>query len=211
MELTKKKATLYGGREIAILCPHEVDRNIAAGHDNKGNALIWGNGNAYRFLSQCLAVAAELQNNELLYIPVQFEASEDFRYIFDGCDYSLNIVCTNYCETPISIKDIERALQIKGCEEQIISRTATVNCEYIERWKTERRLTVKTHRKYIYIATNRDGFLSLSQGAHRMRAHDDANSYDGFLPHIHFDWEENTSVSLGVTLYYWSNSWKIKI
>jgi hypothetical protein len=63
----------------------------------------------------------------------------------------------------------------------------------------------------MYIAANRDSFLSLSQGAYRMQVYGDADSYDGFLPHTHFDREENTSVSLGVTLYYWKNDRKIKI
>jgi len=43
--------------------------------------------------------------------------------VFNNCDYNLNIVCTNYCETQISPKDIEKILQVKIYSEEIINRS----------------------------------------------------------------------------------------
>ncbi len=203
MEFTRRTITLHGGRELYILSPNTAICGIASGHDHKGNALIWGNGTGYQFLSQCFAISAELKNNEILYIPIRFEAVEQLRQAFGDCVYNLNIICTNYCDTQISPKDIERALGVKTFEERTIHRSAVVSKDYVESWKTERRLTVKTHKKNMCITTNRDVFSALARGAQKMQAYGD-DYHNDFSPHTHFDWDENTSVSLGVTLYYWS-------
>ncbi|SHO52525.1 hypothetical protein [Anaerocolumna xylanovorans] len=202
MELIKRRITVHGGKEVYVLTPGNVSKSITAGHDNKGFVLTWGNGSGYQFLAECFSAAADLQKNEILYLPVRYQASEEFIESFGGCEYNYNIVCTNYCETRISPKDIEEILKIKIWTEELIIRRSDIHTEYIDRWKTNKRLTVKIHKKNMYISTNRDGFHSLSCGACNLTEYGDEYIED-YLPHMHYDWNENTSVSVGVTLYYW--------
>ncbi len=56
----------------------------------------------------------------------------------------------------------------------------------------------------MYISTNGDGFKSLTCGALNLTEYGDEYIED-FLPHMHYDWSENTSTSVGVSLYYWNN------
>lgn len=202
MKLTRKKITIHGGKEVFILTPYNISKSIAAGQDNKGFVLIWGNGSGYRFLAEYFSIAAELQKNEILYLPVRYDASDDFKETFNGFEYNDNIICVNYCETQISPKDIEEILKIKTYTEDTIIRKPDVNTEYIDRWKTSRRLTVKIHKMNMYISTNRDGFHSLSCGACNLTEIGDEYIKD-YLPHMHYDWDENTSASVGINLYYW--------
>ena len=200
MELIKKTITVHGGRDIHILTPVTIHPAITSGH-NKGYVMIWGNGSGYQFLAECFQISAELNKNEILYLPIQFKANENFKETFPDCDYNLNIICTNYCEIQISPKDIENILPVKVYSEQVINRSPTINTDFIKSWKTNRRLTVKIHKRNMYISTNKDGFSSLSRGACKMAEYGD--DYYDFLPHTHFDWAENTSASVGVTLYHW--------
>lgn len=55
----------------------------------------------------------------------------------------------------------------------------------------------------MYISTNKDGFASLASGSCNLAEYGD--KYYEFFPHDHFDWSENTSSSVGVTLYHWQN------
>lgn len=204
MEIIKKVITVHGGHEIQVLTPLAINSNITSGHDNNGYVLIWGNGSGFQFLAECFSIAAELRKNEILYLPTQFKANDEFSQVFSSCDYNLNIVCTNYCETQISPKDIEKVLKVKVYSEEIINRDPAIKTDYIERWKTDRGLTVKIHKRNMYISTNGDGFSSLSSGACNMAEYGD-NYYNDFLPHVHYDWDENTSKSVGVTFYHWHN------
>lgn len=205
MDLIKKTITIHGGREIHVLTPVKVNCNITSGHDNKGFTLILGNGSGYQYLAECFAIAGELQKNEILYIPIQFNGNNEFKQAFGDFDYNMNIICTNYCETQFSCKDIVKLLQVKVFSELAITRSPTINRDYLDKWKTEKRLTVKTHKRYLFITTNREGFSSLACGASDMADYGDDEKFNEFPPHQHYDWGENTSASVGVTLYYWHN------
>lgn len=102
----------------------------------------------------------------------------------------------------MSPKEIEDILRIKVWTEEIIKRNPKMNTEFIDRWKTNKRLTVKIHKKNMYISTNNDGFQSLSHGAYNLTEYGDEYIED-YLPHMHYDWGDNTAASVGVTLYYW--------
>lgn len=204
MELVKNDVLMHGGRKISIISPLIINPNITAGYDKNGYCFIWANGSGYAALAELFAIAADLKRDEVLLLPARYAASEEFQQVFSGFEYNYNIVCTNYCETQISIKDAEKIIEAKSHAKNVINRFPAVSADYIERWKIDRRLTVKVHKRNMYISTNRDGFHSLARGASDMSEYGD-QYMDGFLPHRHFDWDENTSASLGVTLYYWQD------
>ncbi len=203
VKLIKRKITVHGGKEVFVLTPYEISWNVMAGHDNKDFVLVWGNGSGYKHLTECFSIAAELHKNEILYLPASYRASEEFNNTFLGCKYNYNIICMNYCETQLSSKEIEEILKIKVCTEEIVNRNPKINTEFIDRWKTNKRLTVKIHKRNMYISTNSDGFKSLSHGAYNLTEYGDEYMED--LPHMHYDWGENTAASVGVTLYYWND------
>lgn len=118
----------------------------------------------------------------------------------------MNIICVNYCETQLSAKQIIKFLLNENfAVEDAISRPVQKYNEYIDMWKTNRRLTVKLYKKTLFIYTNGDGFKSLSNGAFNMAENGDDVELNDYSPHYHFDWDENTSKSEGLTLYYWHN------
>lgn len=205
MNIVRNIIKIHGGNEIYVLTPQEISECITAGHDNKDFVVILGNGSGYQFLAKCFSIASKLQQNEILYLPVRFKSSYEFEERFSSFDYNLNIILTNYCSTQISIKEIEKVLKVNVFKQEIISRCYNINQECIESWKTDRRLTVKIHKRNLYIATNRDVFSSLACGASKLSEYGDDIKYNDFAPHFHFDWRENTSTSVGVTLYYWNN------
>ncbi|MEL7658970.1 MAG: hypothetical protein AAGU75_24020, partial [Bacillota bacterium] len=205
MRLIRRAVTAHGGRIFYVLIPVSVDSNIAAGYDQKGYVIIWGNGSGYQFLAECFSIAAELKENEILYIPSIFKPGAAFKELFSNCEHGLDIVCVNYCELQISPKDIDKLMRINVYTEQVTTRTPTINNDFIERWKTDRRPTVKLSKQNLCITTNRDGYRSLACGADSLSQYGDDFDDDGFLPHVHYDWSENTSVSVGVNLYHWSN------
>jgi hypothetical protein len=201
VKLVKRSVIIHGGKEVFVLIPLDINEIVIAGHDNLGSVLIWGNDSGYRFLAECFSISAELLNNEILYLPLKQNTSKGFNERFHECEYNYSIICTNYCETQLSPKEIEAILKIKVWTEEIINRTPKINTEYIDHWKAKRRLTVKIHKKNMYISTNRHGYHSLTCGANDLMEYE-GKTIEDFIPHRHFDWEENTSTSVGVTLYY---------
>jgi hypothetical protein len=161
MKLIKNTMTMHGGKEVYLLIPQEISEHITAGHDNKGFVVILGNGSGYSFLAECFAIASELQKNEILYLPVRFKGCPEFEKRFSSFAYNLNIIFTNYCSTQISIKDIEKVLQINALKNETITRGVNINKENIERWKTDRRLTVKMHKKNLYIVSKENTSTSI--------------------------------------------------
>lgn len=204
MKFAKKTIMMHGGVELYVLTPAELITNVTAGHDNRGSAAIFGNGSGYTFLTEFFSVAADLRKNEILYLDTNHYQDDGFDETFGEIDYNYAIVCTNYCETQVSPKEIENALAKKIYTEQIIDRTPTVDLHHVDAWKTQRRLTVKLHKEIMFLSTNRDGFISLAMGASNLAKGGD--KYYDFMPHYHFDWDENTSASVGVTLYHWHSS-----
>lgn len=70
MKLIRRKITVHGGNEVFILTPCDISKSVTAGHNNKGFALVWGNGSGYQFLAECFSIAAGLRRNEILYLPI---------------------------------------------------------------------------------------------------------------------------------------------
>jgi len=204
MLIDKKTVTIHGGKKIHLLTPCKIDYNITAGHNNKGFVIILGNGSGYHYLKECFLIAASLKENEILHIPICSNESGYKEFIGDFTSNS-NIYLVNYCEAQISPKGIDNVCNTKIFSNEIIERSLDIKEEYVDSWKTNRRLTVKNHKKNMIISTNRDGFINLADGAKHLSDYGDDVEYNDYPPHFHYDWGENTSKSDGVTLYYWHN------
>lgn len=206
MKLIKRKVIVHGDKEIYIIIPYDICLRITGEHDNKGFLVIYGDGSGYEFLRECFSIAAELQKNEIFYIPSSNQSIEGLIDTYQGYEYRhhYSMVLMNYCETQLSMKKIEQLLETSIWTDEIIYRNPNMKTEFINSWKHDKRLTVKLHKKNMYITTNRDGFYHLSMGADQLAGYGDDYKND-FLAHVHFDSNENTASSLGLTLYYWND------
>jgi hypothetical protein len=130
-------------------------------------------------------------------------------YINDFSELNENhysgLILINYCTAQFSSKDIISSIKAKIFQKESISRTCEFSREYVDRWKTQHRTTVKESGTLVIIRTNADGFTSFAQSCANLAEYGDDIQYNECSPHMHHDWDENTSNSLGITLYYWQS------
>lgn len=205
MQFIIKTYTLHGGLIRHILTPVEIYNNIVAAHDNKGLEVTFGNGSGYSVLHDIFLIAADLKENEIIYIPTKFGVNK-YKKAFDNFSFYDGIFFANYCATQSTLKQISSLKQMRYYDKKIENREAIGAVRHIEHWKTKNILTVKRFKKDIYITTNADGFHYLAYGAKSMVEYGDDEFYNECSSHCHYDWKENTSKSIGITMFYWHNS-----
>lgn len=201
------KRTYYGKKNnlVNILVPEKIDYEFTATSDKKGYDVILSNGSGFNFIRDCLLIAANLQEDELLYVPIQLKTNE-FDGYYNDLKYYKGLCFRNYCKAQISSKELGKILTSKPQEETIINITPILEAKYIESWKTEKRLTVKEFKENLLISTNKDGFVNLANGAHHFSDWGDDTDNNKYYGHRHYDLFENTLKSIGITFNYWQIS-----
>lgn len=201
MTLLRKTIRLHTGREISVLTPAETRRDVAATED-RGEYCIVANGTGFSLLARLFALAISLGNDELLYLPLSFACREAFQKAYPAVNTFLSgIVLFNYCTTQISVKDIVAALKNAPVKTETVFREPPAIGEYPSRWKRARRLTVKAHGPLLIISGNGDVFTAFAHTAINFAS--DGDTAERNDDHAHYDWDENTAKSPGVTLLYW--------
>jgi hypothetical protein len=197
---------LHGGKKISLLTPIKLNINITITDDGKGYYYMISNGTGYSFLTEVFALGISLQKNEILYLPFEFSNMNSYETDFPNKEkhYS-GLILINYCTTQIAAKDIICSIKTKTYQNESIAKTCEFSSEPINRWKTRHRTTVKAIGSFIIISTNADGFSSFAQSCSNLAEYGDDSKNNEFPPHMHHDWDENTSKSLGITLYYWQS------
>lgn len=204
MKFNKRTYTLHGGVKQHILVPRKSFNNIVAAHDNKGFEVAVCNGSGYEILNKIFILAAKLKDNEMIYLPT-IAGINEYKKRFDNFTFYYGIYLTNYCTNRISPKEIAKTRSLKVYNEKVINTSINDTEKFIDHWKVNNRLTVKKYKKDMFISTNGDGFQDLANGARRMSKYGDDIECNDYSPHCHYDWSENTSKSVGITLYYWHN------
>jgi len=92
-------------------------------------------------------------------------------------------------------------LKATSVESQVTENNVKPVREYLELWVVNRRQTVKEHSGKIIISGNRDAVEALTISCLNLTK--SGNDPELNQWHIHHDWKENTSKSLGITLCYW--------
>lgn len=198
---------LHGGRKSHILKPLNVNHDIIMVNDGKGFYYMIGNGSGYSFLSEVFYAAMTLNENEFIYL--KFDFHHENAYNFWGIERRyVGIILFNYCTTQIKSKDILLSLRANVVESKTIEKSVQPVREYIDRWATNKRLTVKEHSSQIIISTNKDGFEDLTISCLRLAEYGNDIEYNDYPPHMHHDWTQNTSKSPGITLQYWQDDEK---
>lgn len=205
MKFEKRTVKLHGSRTIYILIPESGCDSITATDDRLGNYYTFANSTGYVLLTELFSIAAELNQDELIYLPLDFAYMDGYKTYFTGMPefHYTSIVVMNYNRLQISTKDLKVALGIKAYACDQTERGIHLQAEYIERWKTRRRLTVKTHGKVLIISTNGDSFIDMAHSCDSLTGYNDDAKYNQYPAHMHHDRDENTAKSLGITFYYW--------
>jgi len=205
VKFTKRTILLHGGQEMHILAPEEVSPYAAAvaGDDARGVHQLIGNCAGFVWLEEIFAQAAALRENEVLHVPLAFAHGD----ALVGCNYTYlsGFVCMNYCAARFSVKETAAALKAKPLREQYVEREAEKpyadwKWHGEKPWLLYRNLTVRPQGNLLCISTNGRQFQSLARACKDIAdSGDDPDSW----AHEHFDWEENTSKSVGLDLRYW--------
>jgi len=205
MKFEKRTVKLHGSRTIYILIPESSCDSITATDDRLGNYYAFANSTGYMLLTELFSIAAELNQDELIYLPLDFAYMDGYKTYFTSMSefHYTSIVVINYNRLQISAKDLKVALGIKTYACDKTERRIHLQAEYIERWKTRHRLTIKTHGKVLIISTNGDNFIDIAHSCDSLTVYNDDAKYNQYPAHMHHDWNENTAKSLGITFYYW--------
>jgi hypothetical protein len=205
MEFEKRLVLLHGHQEINVLTPTKLNQDVTVTTDGYGNYFIQSNGTGYAYLSELFAHGISLQKNEILYLPLAFSHTSAYADNFPGLkeNHYSGLVLFNYCTAQFSAKEILTSIKTKIYHQEVVSRTCEFSHEYVNRWKTRHRTTVKESGAFVIISTNSDGFTSFAQSCGILAEYGDDTQYNKYPPHSHHDWDENTSKSLGIILYYW--------
>jgi len=203
MLFIKDTVLLHGGTRVHILKPYKMNSDITAVSNGKGFYVIFGNGTGYAFLAEVFHAAMTLNADELIYLRFDFqhfEALGDYWSLSDENHYK-GVILFNYCSSRLKTKDILLSLKTKPVESNTVQRSMKPVRKHIEMWDTHNKLTVKEHSSRLIISGNRVVFEDLTISCLDHAENGDAPEFNQC--HIHHDLYENTSKSVGITLYYW--------
>lgn len=196
------------GPPVQLLQPTIVPDSVCGLELDTGDDYwILGNGKGYAFLADAFACAAGLRQGQFIYIPVSMvpnkELSEQFPPPFN---LFLDMVLLNYCSLTLSSKEVVACLasnsrwegraRIKPMSDKPSSRKEP---------SLKRKLTVKRVHKHLIISANGDMLRRMSSDGREMVNIPDAPYSNDYPEHFHYDWNERTSRSSGMTLRYWYN------
>ena len=164
MKIIKRQVLLPGKQIVNILIPEAVCPDMTATDDGKGYCYLLSNGTGYSVLTDIFALAASLEKNELIYYPLEFAHMDACINDFPALEnHYKGIAIFNYNTTKISAKDISAALKIKTYTDEMLIRQPSYADDFPARWKTRRRLTVKSTGKLLIISAEREVFTSMAQ------------------------------------------------
>jgi hypothetical protein len=197
IKMMKRTVPLHGGQTLHILTPKAPSGEVTAVHFQRGDHYICANAAGFAWLADIFSLAGFLRENEILYAPLPFA----HRAAFQATDavHLDGFVCMNYCAAQVSPKVIAAALHRKPAREEELDCTPR-SCKPLQTQWQRRTLTVRQTGELLYISTNGSMFYALArESADLSSLGDDPEGW----AHSHFDWEENTAKSAGVTLHYW--------
>lgn len=213
MNFIRKTIKLHGAREVFVLTPKCISKYITA-TQFKGNYCVFSNGTGYAALRDIFSAACALQQNEIMHVPLNFGYNVEYQSSHAYADYAeshfKNLVFMNYATSRFDAKDILTAIKTQTYKQDSIIREYAFSKEWVKQWKTDKRLTVKPSGGYLIFSANRDVFTMMAQSCENLSEYGDYTKYNEQVPHIHHNWDENTSSSVGITFYYWTPPQKRK-
>ena len=195
---------LHGGKEAHIIMPMHTSPYITAS-EFKGYYFVFSNSIGYAVLKNIMIAACVLEENEIIHLPLDFQYHKEYQKDFpEPENHFTNLILMNYCTCQMKTKDIVAAIKTPMSSQKTVTRFFPLTENYIDNWKSRRRLTVKVVGKSLILSSNRDVFTSMAQSCKSMSELEDDDEMNNSPPHMHHDWDENTAKSVGITFYYWT-------
>ncbi|MDD2268463.1 MAG: hypothetical protein PHY15_02800 [Eubacteriales bacterium] len=204
MKLEKSNIVFHGQREIKILSPCFLNPDTTLATNGLGYYYIISNGTGYSVLAELFSLGISLSKDEIIYLPFEFKHTNYYKCDFDEQQYK-GLILANYCTSQFKAKEIVAAVEQKPYKRESIELSPELPQEDVDFWKVRHRTTVAKHGRHIIISTNGDGFASFAMSCINLSEYGDDVKYNDFPPHMHHDWYQSTSKSLGITLYYWQS------
>ncbi|HEU6438290.1 MAG TPA: hypothetical protein VE028_12630 [Nitratidesulfovibrio sp.] len=209
MKFRCKKIRGDHGATIRLLTPCDIPSGVTALELRAGDDYwILGDSEGHAFLAKAFSCAALLPQGEFIHIPVTFTPNAELKSMFPWQENTfLDIILANYCSLTLSRKQAQKNLACKSCVEEIVERVEGIPCyKYDQPWILHGRLTTKRVKKHLLVSTNRDMYLAMAWSSLEMTTIPDEDASNDYAAHAHFDWDDATSKSPGLTLRYWYNS-----
>jgi hypothetical protein len=205
LNFIRKTALLHAGKEAHIITPMQTSPYITAS-EFKGHYFVFSNSIGYAVLRDIMIAACVLEDNEIIHLSMDFEYQNEYRKDFSEPEnHFTSLIFRNYCACRLKTKDIVAAIKTPTTSRQeTVTRFFPLTEDYIENWKSRRRLTVKAVGNSLILSSNRDVFTSMAQSCKSMSELEDDEDMNNSPPHMHHDWDENTAKSVGITFYYWT-------
>lgn len=195
---------------MVILTPESACEFITA-TEIQNDYYIFSNSTGYTVLRDVISSACILQKNEIIYMPLNFRYMDEYQTDFiEPETHFKSLIFMNYSMSQFSTKEILTAIRTKQYKTDSVTREYSFSKDWVDNWKTNKRLTVKPSGKNLIFSANRDVFTSMAQSCDGLSAYGDYEKYNQSPPHMHHDWGENTSKSVGITFYYWTPPQKRK-
>ena len=196
------------GPPVQLLQPTVVPDSVCGLEMDTGDDYwILGNGKGHAFLADAFACAAGLRQGQLIYIPVSMVPNKELCEMFPpSSNIFLNMVLLNYCSLTLSSKEVVASLASNSRWEGRVWIKPMPNEPYPRKeWNLRHRLTVKRVHKHLTISANGYMYRCMANDSRQMANIPDAYTSNDCPEHFHYDWNERTSRSSGMTLRYWYN------
>lgn len=198
-----KRVLLHENKKLDIYIPIKVPKQLTAIDLIGWDKSILGNSIAYEFMRKLFLVAADLKNEQILYIPTNYIRFNEYRDLWECGIFDMDIVLANYHATQLKPKEILRVIKSRNILSEYIMEInpQDTNIIYPENWLTNRKLSTKRFKNLLIISTNKNVFSMLAADSNRMTGMEDNEEYN-FNHHIHED-SIGTSQDNGFNFLYY--------
>ncbi|MCY6958549.1 hypothetical protein [Clostridium brassicae] len=203
MNFKVKEVRLHGNKKLSIYIPIEVPKQLTAIDPLVGDKSVLANSIAYKFLRKLFILASSLNFQEIIYIPTNSIALNEYRDIFKYGIFDMDIVLVNYHATQLKSKEILKAIKMKRGFTEYFKEIFVEdnNLIYPDYWLTDQKLSTKRLKNILIISTNRDVFLKFACDVDSMIETEDSEQYN-FDYHLHEDFI-GTSKDNGFNFLYY--------
>jgi len=196
------------GQPVQLLQPTAIPDTVCSLEIETGDDYwVLGNGQGHAFLADAFACAASLRQGQFIYIPVSMIPNDELRDIFpQSINTFLDVVLLNYCALTLSSKEVAACLASNANWEGRVWVKPLRDEPYPRKeWNLRRKLTVKRIHKHLTISTNGYMYRCMARDSREMINIPDRQTSNNYTEHFHYDRDETTSRSYGMTLRYWYN------
>lgn len=210
-----KKTVYPGGRKEKLPIHVFTPANSAPGRQIapvlcNGEVIVLAGGGAYSFLAKALYCAALPQGADegekgcVMAIPCPFAFKPQLAAYYPNIqEHYKGIILYNTKQAGLSAQEILQAVETAEKQKGTLCRAEPAPPSNGGRWETNNTLTVKREGGWVFISGAPAIFKEIAKMCEDFSQYGDGADINQCPPHWHFDSEENTAGSDGLTLCYW--------